>query len=140
MRDKAYLLATRSGADRTYRLSRVLAAEALPEAAQRPERIDLDRIWRERAARFLSEGHLTVPVRVRPERREALLDAALAVRAEAPEADGRLRLEVTFQDARHAEWALWQLGADAEALGPPSLRAALRERAAALAARYAAVP
>ncbi|MDT0349006.1 helix-turn-helix transcriptional regulator [Pseudonocardia charpentierae] len=35
-----YLLATRSGADRTYRLSRVLAAEELAEPAQRPDRVD----------------------------------------------------------------------------------------------------
>lgn len=45
-------------------------------------------------------------------------------------------MDVTFQDLRHAEWALWQLGTDAEALAPPSLRAALRDRAAALVARY----
>ncbi|WP_419666114.1 helix-turn-helix transcriptional regulator [Streptomyces sp. 2-1] len=136
-RDRAYLLATRSGADRTYRLSRVLAAEELPEPAQRPNRVDLDRIWRERSAQFLSGGdHLTVLVRVNPARREELLDTALAVRAEEPEADGRLRLEVTFQDSRHAEWALWQLGTDAEALVPQSLRASLRDRAAAIVARY----
>ncbi|MFB6576444.1 helix-turn-helix transcriptional regulator [Streptomyces sp. NPDC056402] len=137
VRDRVYLLATRSGADRTYRLSRVLAAEELPEAAQRPDRVDLDRIWRERAARFLSDDHITVLVRVNPARREDLLDAALAVRAEEPDPDGRLRLELTFQDSRHAEWALWQLGTDAEALTPPSLRASLRDRAADLAARYA---
>ncbi|MFJ7590655.1 helix-turn-helix transcriptional regulator [Streptomyces sp. NPDC097617] len=136
VRDRGYLLATRSGADRTYRLSRVLAAEELPEAAQRPNWVDLDRIWRERSARFLGSDHLTVLVRVNPARREDLLDTAVAVRAEEPDADGRLRLELTYQDARHAEWALWQLGADAEALAPPSLRTALRERAAALAARY----
>jgi predicted DNA-binding transcriptional regulator YafY len=136
VRDRGYLLATRSGADRTYRLARILAAEALPEPAQRPERIDLDRIWTERCARFLADGHLTVQVRVDPARREDLLKHAVAVRAEAPEADGRLRLEVTYQDAEHAEWALWQLGADAEALAPPSLRSALRDRATALAARY----
>ena len=86
----------------------------------------------------LSEGHVTVPVLVRSERREELLDAAVTVRAEAPEADGRLRLEVTFQDLRHAEWAMWRLGTDAEALAPEALRAALRDRAAALAARYEA--
>ncbi|WKD36786.1 helix-turn-helix transcriptional regulator [Streptomyces xanthophaeus] len=137
VRDRAYLLATRSGADRTYRLSRVLAAEELPETAERPNRVDLDRIWRERSARFLSDGHLTVLVRVDPARREDLLDTAVAVRAEEPDPDGRLRLELTFQDSRHAEWALWQLGTDAEALAPPSLRTALRDRAAALAARYA---
>jgi predicted DNA-binding transcriptional regulator YafY len=71
VRDRAYLLATRKGADRTYRLSRMTAAEALPEPAQRPDRVDLDRIWRERAASFLSGGdHLTVSVRVDPARRE----------------------------------------------------------------------
>ncbi|MBC2908205.1 helix-turn-helix transcriptional regulator [Streptomyces cupreus] len=137
VRDRGYLLATRSGADRTYRLSRVLAAEELPETAQRPNRVDLDRIWRERSAQFLSGGdHITVLVRVNPARREELLDTALAVRAEEPDADGWLRLEVTFQDSRHAEWALWQLSVDAEALAPQSLRTSLRNRAAAMATRY----
>ncbi|MCZ4608296.1 WYL domain-containing protein [Streptomyces sp. Lzd4kr] len=137
VRERGYLLATRSGEDRTYRLSRVLAAKELPEAAQRPDRVDLDRIWRERSAQFLSDGdHITVLVRMNPVRREELLDTTLAVRAEEPDADGRLRLEVTFQDLRHAEWALWQLGTDAEALAPRSLRTSLRDRAAAIVARY----
>ncbi|MFE6941802.1 helix-turn-helix transcriptional regulator [Streptomyces chartreusis] len=141
VRERGYLLATRSGEDRTYRLSRVLAAEELPEAAQRPDRVDLDRIWRERSAQFLSDGdHITVLVRLNPERREELLDTTLAVRAEEPDADGRLRLEVTFQDLRHADWALWQLGTDAEALAPQSLRTSLRDRAAAIAARYEEAP
>jgi len=137
VRDRAYLLATRSGADRTYRLARVLAAERLPEPAQRPDRVDLDRVWRERCARFLSSDHIAVLVRVAPARREDLLNTAVAVRAEEPDADGWLRLEVTFQDSRHAEWALWQLGTDAEALAPASLRTSLRNRAAAIATRYA---
>jgi predicted DNA-binding transcriptional regulator YafY len=137
VRDRAYLLATRSGTDRTYRLSRMLAAEELPEPAQRPDRVDLDRIWRERCARFLSDGHLTVRLRVHPARREELLSTALTVRAEEPEADGWLRLEVTFQDSRHAEWALWQLATNAEALAPQSLRTALHNRASAIATRYA---
>ena len=136
VRDRAYLLATRSGADRTYRLSRVLAAEELQEPAQRQNQVDLDRIWRQRCARFLSDGHLTVLVRVNPVRREDLLSTALAVRAEEPGADGWLRLEVTYQDSWHAEWALWQLGMQAEALAPQSLRTSLRDRAAAIAARY----
>ncbi|MFJ6370035.1 helix-turn-helix transcriptional regulator [Streptomyces virginiae] len=137
VRDRVYLLATRSGSDRTYRLSRVLAAEELPDPAERPGRVDLDRIWQERCARFLSDDHITVLVRVDPARREDLLDTALAVRAEEPDPDGRLCLELTFQDSRHAEWALWQLGTDAEALAPQSLRTSLRDRAAAFAARYA---
>jgi predicted DNA-binding transcriptional regulator YafY len=136
VRDRGYLLATRAGADRTYRLSRVLAAEELPEPAQRPNRVDLDRIWQERCAQFLSDGHISVLVRVNPARREDLLSTALAVRAEEPDTNGWLRLEVTFQDSWHAEWALWQLGMNAEALAPQSLRTALRKRAAAIVTRY----
>jgi predicted DNA-binding transcriptional regulator YafY len=137
VRDRGYLLATRSGADRTYRLSRVLAAEELAEPAERPDRVDLDRVWRERSTQFRAGGdQVTVLVRVNPARREDLVSTALAVRAEGPDADGWLRLEVTFQDSRHAEWALWQLTTDAEALAPQSLRTTLRNRAVALATRY----
>ncbi len=136
VRDRRYLLATRCGADRTYRLSRVVAAEELPEPAQRPQRVDLDRIWRERSARFLSSDHIAVLVRVNPERRDELLSTAVAVRAEEPCDDGWPRLEVTLQDLRHAVWALWQLNADAEALALQSLRESMHKRAAAMATRY----
>ncbi|MGW7684795.1 helix-turn-helix transcriptional regulator [Kribbella sp. NPDC054772] len=137
VRDQIYLLATRAGENRTYRVSRILAAEELPEPAERPGKVDLDRIWAERRGQFLADGHLTVQVRVHPRRREDLLNAAVAVRAEEPDTDGWLRLEVTFQDAWHAEWALWQLGTSAEAVAPQSLRTALHQRAAAMATRYA---
>lgn len=138
VRDKGYLLATTSGADRTYRLSRILAAQELDEPAQRPERIDLHQIWQERSTQFRTGGNdqVTVLVRVDPARREELVGTALAILAEEADEDGWLRLEVTFQDSRHAEWALWQLSTDAEALSPPSLRTALRDRADAIATRY----
>ena len=93
VRDRVYLLATRDGADRTYRLSRMSAAEELAEPAQRLERVD---------------------------------------------PDGWIRMELRFQDRRHAEWTIWQLATDGEALSPPWLRAAMRQRAAAVAARYEA--
>ncbi|WP_326826045.1 helix-turn-helix transcriptional regulator [Streptosporangium sp. NBC_01756] len=137
IRDRGYLLATRSGADRTYRLSRVLAAQELAEPAQRPDRVDLDRAWQERSTRFRTGGdQVTVLVRVDPARREDLVGTALAVLAEEADSDGRLRMEVTFQDPRHAEWALWQLTTNAEALAPQWLRDSLRDRAAAIATRY----
>jgi predicted DNA-binding transcriptional regulator YafY len=137
VRDQAYLLATRSGAERTYRLSRVLAAEELAEPAQRQDRVDLDRAWQERSTQFRTGGdQVTVRVRVNPTRWEDLAGTALAVRAEETDADGWLRLEVAFQDPRHAEWALWQLSTDAEALAPQWLRASLRNRAAAIAGCY----
>jgi predicted DNA-binding transcriptional regulator YafY len=137
VRDQSYLLATRAGADRTYRLSRVLAAEELPEAAQRPDRVDLDQAWQDRSTRFRAGGHqVTVLVRLNPARREDLIGTALAVRAEEVDADGWLRLEATFQDSRHAQWALWQLATNAEALAPQWLRASLHDRATAVATRY----
>ncbi|AQZ62162.1 Transcriptional regulator, DeoR family [[Actinomadura] parvosata subsp. kistnae] len=137
VRDRGYLLATRSGADRTYRLSRILAAEELPEPAQRPDRVDLDRAWQERSTRFRSGGdQVTVLLRLDPARREELAGTALAVHAEKRDTDGWLRMEASFQDGRHAVWALWQLGLAAEALDPPWLRTALHDRATALATRY----
>jgi predicted DNA-binding transcriptional regulator YafY len=137
VRDQGYLLATRSGADRTYRLSRVLAAEQLAEPAQRPHHVDLDRAWQDRSTRFRTGGdQVTALVRVNPARREDLVGTALAVLAEGADGDGWLRLEVTFQDARHAVWALWQLATNAEALAPQWLRDSLGDRAAAIAARY----
>ncbi|MFC3961309.1 helix-turn-helix transcriptional regulator [Nocardia jiangsuensis] len=136
-RDQGYLLALRAGEDRTYKLSRVLTAEALDEPAQRPEAVDLERVWRDRGSRFRTGGdQLVVAVRVDPDRRAELTDTALAVHAEHLDPDGRLCLELAFQDLRHAEWALWQLGAAAAVVSPQSLRGALRERAAAMAACY----
>jgi predicted DNA-binding transcriptional regulator YafY len=137
VREQAYLLATRSGADRTYRLSRISAAEELAEPAQRPDRVDLDRAWQERSTRFRTAGdQVTVLARVDPSRRADLVGTALTVRAEEADADGWQRLEVTFQDRRHAEWALWQLATNAEVLAPQWLRDSLRDRAAAIATRY----
>ncbi len=109
VRDQGYLLARRGTEDRTYRLSRVLAAEELDEPARRSETVDLDRAWRERNVRFRTGGDNTaVAVCVDPAHREHLVATALAVASEETTEDGRLRLHVVFQDARHAEWALWQ--------------------------------
>lgn len=136
VRGRTYLLATKCGAERTYRLSRMLSADVLSDPAQRPAQVDLDRTWAERSAQFLSEGHLPVVVRVRRSRVEELLDAARAVRAREPESDDWVRLDVTFEDLRHTVWAVWQLGTDAEVLAPEAARSALYARAEAVAARY----
>ncbi|MFD9100936.1 helix-turn-helix transcriptional regulator [Streptomyces virginiae] len=143
VRGQGYLLATRAGADRTYRLSRVLAAQELAEPARRPERVDLDLAWQERSRRFRAGAdQVAVLVRVDAARREDLVGGAVAVLAEEADADpdGRLRLEVAFQDRRHAEWALWQLAPSAEVLAPQWLRDSLYARATAIAARYGTPP
>lgn len=79
-------------------------------------------------------------VRVRNARREELLNIARAVRAAEPDADGCVRLDVTFEGLRHAVWAIWQLDTSDEVLAPDTLRAALHDRATTLAARYAPTP
>ncbi|MEU3599800.1 WYL domain-containing protein [Streptomyces sp. NPDC006798] len=139
VRGQGYLLATRAGADRTYRLDRVSAAEETDTPADRPDRVDLAQTWRDRGTRFRTGGGRQIAVRVRvdPARRDELAATALAVRAEEPGPDGRPLLELTFQDREHAEWALWRYAAETEALSPRWLRTALRDRAAAIAARYA---
>ncbi|GMA42056.1 helix-turn-helix transcriptional regulator [Mobilicoccus caccae] len=136
VRERTYLLATKDGEDRTYRVARMAQAEVLPEVAQRPDQVDLDRIWQERSARFLSTDHLPVVVRVDPTRREELLRNARAVRSQETDSDGWVRLHVMFEDLRHATWALWQLDTGAEAVAPDALRRALRDRARELVARY----
>lgn len=137
VRDKGYLLATRSGEDRTYRLSRIKAADELDEPAQRPESIDLDQVWLDRSTRFRTGGdQVAVQTRVHEIQREELVRTALDVRSEELDSDGWLHLEVTFQDSRHAEWALWQLGPDAEVVSPQWLRTSLRARAEEIVAIY----
>ena len=137
VRDQGYLLAKRGTEDRTYRLSRVLAAEELDEPARRSDTVDLDGAWRERSVRFRTGGDSTVVVvRVDAAHREHLVATALAVRSEETGEDGRRRLHVVFQDARHAEWALWQHAMYADVEAPQWLRTSLHHRAMVIAARY----
>ncbi|TQM15722.1 helix-turn-helix transcriptional regulator [Pseudonocardia kunmingensis] len=136
-----YLLATRDGADRTYRVSRMQDVEELPEPADRPTGVDLERVWDERRARFAAGfTELTAVVRVREAGRARLVDRARRVHAEHPDGDGWLRLELDFGGLDHAVAMVWALGPDAEVLGPPQLRAALAERAEATARRYGRMP
>lgn len=141
VRDQGYLLAAVEGTERTYRLSRILAAEGLAEAAERAAEVDLVELWQQRSARFRAgEDQLEVVILLETPRREEVASTAVTVIEESVAETGQLRMTVTFQDLRHAEWALWQLGSGAEALTPPELRARLRDRAVAVAARYADPP
>lgn len=141
VREKGYLLAMDDSSDRTYRLSRILAAEELSEPAQRPSSVNLEELWQTRSTRFRAgDSQLTVLARIDPLRREELAGTALTILREAVDPDGWLRLELTFQDLRHAAWALWQLGTGAEALTPPQLRRSLHVRATEVAAQYSDPP
>lgn len=139
VREKSYLLATVDGQDRTYRLARIRDAERLPIPADRPDAVDLLKMWNERSSRFLAGGDpVEVTMRVVPHRREEIVRTALDVRHESAEADGWLRLTAVFQDLRHATWAVWQLDIDAVVVSPGSLRQNLKERAESIAQLYEA--
>jgi predicted DNA-binding transcriptional regulator YafY len=133
-----YLLATRDGADRTYRVSRIREAVQLDEpAAGPPAGVDVDRLWDQRRARFAASlTPWAVTLRVRETRRDELAGIALRVRAQRLDTAGWLRVELDYDGIEHAVAALWRIGPDADVLDPPELRARLAERAAAMTRRY----
>ena len=135
-----YLLATHRSADRTYRVSRVLAAAVLDEpAAPRPQ-LPLAELWQRRRREFWA-GMPQYPVlaRVRDGRRAALAAAALAVTDEpAGGPEGWRTVRATFADRTHAVGVLWGLAADAAVLEPAELRAELAGRAADVLAGHRA--
>ncbi|MDQ4115719.1 MAG: WYL domain-containing protein, partial [Actinomycetota bacterium] len=128
-----YLLATHDGEDRTYRVSRISGTEELDEPAQRPEGVDLERLWLRRREEFRARRHgVRVRLRLPDARREELAMAGVDVRdtGAAGEADA------VFGDLRHAARTLWPHLPDVEVLGPPELRRSLRERAEASCAMH----
>jgi predicted DNA-binding transcriptional regulator YafY len=136
-RGQWYLLAIRDGADRTYRVSRLLDVEELAEPADRPTGIDLERTWEERRARFTAGfPELTAVVRVRTRELAALVGRSRRVRAERDDGDGWVRVEIDFAGLTHAIEVVWALGPDAEVVSPEPLRDAVARRAAATADFY----
>jgi predicted DNA-binding transcriptional regulator YafY len=66
---------------------------------------------------------------------EDAIDAALA-QSPGVAPDGWLRVTIPIESLGHATGQLLSLGTDAEVLGPPELRAQVRDTARAVAARY----
>lgn len=125
-----YLLATQHGADRTYRVSRVAAAEVLDAPADRRPGIDLEQAWQQRRQAFReAQPKFIVQARVRAARRGQLVRAALTLTGEAADTGGWLLLDLVFADPRHAAAVLWDLGPDAQVIQPQTLRDTLASRA-----------
>jgi predicted DNA-binding transcriptional regulator YafY len=132
-----YLLGLDGGHDRTYRVSRIVDAEELPEPAVRPDGVDLAALWERRRTEFLTGlPALEVTARVPDELVDDLTAGSAAVLLSAePDGPGWTVVRARFGGLRHAEKVLWAMAPQAEALDPPELREALRARAAATAAR-----
>jgi predicted DNA-binding transcriptional regulator YafY len=133
-----YLLGLDGAQDRTYRVSRIVDAEELPEPAVRPDGIDLGALWERRRTEFLTGlPFVHITVRVPDELVDDLTAGSAAVLLSAePDGPGWTVVRARFGGLRHAEKVLWAMAPQAEALEPPELRAALRARADATAARH----
>jgi predicted DNA-binding transcriptional regulator YafY len=140
-----YVVAAVDGQIRTYRVSRVVAAEPTTERFERPDGFDLARYWAEAAEAYEREvPRIEVDVRVRPDRmgilRDAVGNAALdaAEYLTEPDPEGWLRLRVRLDWPDEAPLTMLRAGPWIEVLGPTDVRARVASAARAIAARYAA--
>ncbi|MEU6198821.1 WYL domain-containing protein [Streptomyces sp. NPDC047061] len=141
----------RDGAWRTYRVDRVTALRPAPGAGEpfvRDPSFDLAGHWQAQAAGFaraLLRETVTVRLTERGLRRlpsvadPAGVAGALAS-ATAPDAAGKVVLDLPVESQDVAFGQLTGLGAEVEVLAPAGLRARFREHAQALAAVYGAEP
>ncbi|MFC8720972.1 helix-turn-helix transcriptional regulator [Kitasatospora sp. NPDC057198] len=130
---------------RTHRADRITALRTLPdEAFTRDPSFDLAAYWQEHSARFArSLLRAAVTLRLTPEgarRLPEVTDPTAAGRALAaappPDPTGRVTLELAVESEEIAFAELARLGADAEVLAPPALRARFARHARSLAALY----
>ncbi|MFF5084316.1 helix-turn-helix transcriptional regulator [Actinoplanes sp. NPDC000266] len=139
-----YLVA--ASADRTtaYRVSNILAAEVLDEPASRPEGFDLAKYWAEWTERYEGSVYTAVAtVRMTTEALDRMAfvfppEMSRSARAEAgpPDENGWLITQVPIESIKHGHIELLKLGADAEVLDPPELRARFTETTRGLLATY----
>ncbi|WP_282204971.1 helix-turn-helix transcriptional regulator [Kitasatospora fiedleri] len=133
-----------AAAVRTYRVSRMLAAEVADRHFTRPPDFDLAAHWASTTRELTGMLHQdTATVRVSPRALRLLpaqfgtAGAEAARRAGPPDQEGWAVVELPVESTPVAVSDLLRLGPDAEVLAPPALRAAIAEAVAALARRYA---
>ena len=138
-----YVVASVDGQIRTYRVSRVVAAEPTDERFERPDGFDLARYWAESSEAYEREvPRITVDVRVRPDRLGILRDAVGNVALDAaeyltePDPEGWLRLRVRLDWPDEAPLTMLRAGPWLEVLAPPEIRVRVAAAARAIAGRY----
>jgi predicted DNA-binding transcriptional regulator YafY len=140
-----WYLAARSvgrGEPRTYRVSNILSLTPLEEAFERPADFDLAGWWVETSRRFEAEiftGEARLRVTAAGLKRLARLGAEQARIATDAELgpDGWAEVVVPIESVEHASVDFLRLGAEAEVLAPPELRAAMAAVAHRTSALYA---
>jgi predicted DNA-binding transcriptional regulator YafY len=142
-----YVVASVDGQIRTYRVSRVVAAEPSEDRFERPDGFDLARYWAESSEAYEREvARMEVSVRVRPDRLGNLHDAVGNTAFDAaeyltePDPEGWLRLRVRVDWPDEAPLTMLRAGPWLEVLGPPEIRARVAAAARAIAERYGSDP
>ncbi|MET7765893.1 WYL domain-containing protein [Streptomyces sp. NPDC005393] len=138
-----YLVARAEDTVRSYRVSRILAAELLEEVFERPAGFDLVAYWQEssrrlESSRFQGEAELLLSERglkLLP-MQFGTVGAVAAAGAGPPDDEGRVRVVLPVESLPIAVHDMLRLGPDAEVVGPPELRTAVARAVAELARRY----
>ncbi|MBV7541476.1 YafY family protein [Acidovorax sp. sic0104] len=138
------------GGPRTYRVSNILAAQALEAAVRRPARFDLPAYWAESIRRFESALYtgeavlLATPAGLKGLRMlSSAVARAVAVAAAAPASrrqDGRVAVTVPIESVEHACGQFMRLSPQVEVVRPAALRRALVERLRSTARLYGLAP
>jgi predicted DNA-binding transcriptional regulator YafY len=141
-----YLVARHRAQVRTYRVGRIVGAEPRAERFERPSDFDLATWWAASSADFdrsLQRTRVRLRLTARAARALPIHVDQTAARealgaAGPPDADGWIEVDLAVEGEDVALHQLVALAPDVEILEPPTLRAAMAELGARLAARHAA--
>lgn len=140
-----YLVGAVGGQTRIFRISRILDATITEELCVRPEGFDLADYWRTWSAEFsASLSKYPVVVRVKAEAIAELPEMVgawitpLVEQAGEPDAEGAIRLCITFESLEHARSRTLAWGTLMEVIEPHELRESVIDFATRIAALYAA--
>jgi predicted DNA-binding transcriptional regulator YafY len=138
-----YVVGRRGRVARTYRLSNMHDVQLLEQRFKRPREFDLAAHWAE-ATKAFEEGvyrdFATLRASAAGLKRlqgfSPVVAQAVQRTAGAPDAAGWVTVTVPIESVDHAAREMLRLGAEAEVIAPPELRARLRGSAQALLALY----
>ncbi|GAB2667183.1 helix-turn-helix transcriptional regulator [Nocardia goodfellowii] len=139
-----YLVARHRADIRAYRVSRIVTAEQIEETFTRPEHFDLAAHWVEAQEEFAqSMLRVRAHCRIRADQvrllrlsfEPAAVTAAMASMSE-PDAQGWVRVDLASESYPVLLHSILPLGAGAEILDPPELRAQLAAIVSAMADNY----
>ena len=138
-----YVVARSEGQDRTYRVSRFVSAQILPERFERPGDFDVAGFWSESIAAYERElPRIEVTVRIRREELGFLTEvvgrrqAESAVGSAREESGGSMLLTLRYEDLEQASGPMLRLGGHAEVVEPGELRARVLDAARGIVRDY----